>query len=69
MTELVAIIQNKYFIRQSMPMSPGAPHDPDRYCAFHKDKGHDIEQCRHLRSLVEELIKVEKLKEFVLAYP
>lgn len=50
-------------------MRPGAPRDNSRYCAFHKDNGHDTEECKHLRILVEELIWEGKLKEFVFADP
>lgn len=67
MVELLEAIQNKDFFKRPTPMRPGTPQDPTRYCAFHRDNDHDIENCRYLRNLMEELIKAGKLKEFVLA--
>ena len=36
-----------------------------KYCQFHKDHGHYIEDCRDLKEQIEELIQKGKLQKFV----
>ena len=36
-----------------------------RFCRFHNRPGHDTNECRHLRNLVEELIRKNRLQEYV----
>ena len=36
-----------------------------KYCQFHKDHGHYIEDCKDLKEQIEELIKKGKLQRFV----
>ncbi|KAL0434156.1 UNVERIFIED_CONTAM: hypothetical protein Slati_2749900 [Sesamum latifolium] len=37
----------------------------DKYCRFHKDRGHIIEDCYHLKNEIEKLIQMGYLKEYV----
>jgi hypothetical protein len=37
----------------------------NKFCAFHDARGHVIEECRHLRILIEKFIKNEKLLWFI----
>ncbi|KAG8363703.1 hypothetical protein BUALT_Bualt19G0050000 [Buddleja alternifolia] len=37
----------------------------NKYCRFHKDKGHDTEDCFQLKDEIKCLIKEGKLKEFI----
>ncbi|CAA0809129.1 Unknown protein, partial [Striga hermonthica] len=37
----------------------------DIYCRFHRDYGHTMENCRHLKDEIERLIRAGYLKEFV----
>ncbi|KAK4403112.1 Transposon Ty3-G Gag-Pol polyprotein [Sesamum angolense] len=37
----------------------------DKYCLFHKDRGHGTEDCFHLKDEIEKLIRREYLKEYV----
>ena len=40
-------------------------HNRRKYCQFHKDHGHYIEDCKDLKEQIEELIKKGKLQRFV----
>ena len=42
-----------------------AKRDHSKKCAYHKEHGHTTEQCRSLRYLVERLIKVRHLKQYI----
>ncbi|KAL0437768.1 UNVERIFIED_CONTAM: hypothetical protein Sradi_0484700 [Sesamum radiatum] len=37
----------------------------DRYCLFHKDRGHSTEECLHLKDEIDKLIRRGYLKEYV----
>ncbi|KAL0453570.1 UNVERIFIED_CONTAM: hypothetical protein Slati_1335100 [Sesamum latifolium] len=37
----------------------------DKYCRFHKDRGHSTEDCYHLKNEIEKLIQRGYLKEYV----
>ena len=42
-----------------------AKRDRNRKCVYHKEHGHTTEQCRSLHYLVEKIIKVGHLKQYV----
>ncbi|XP_011102021.1 uncharacterized protein LOC105180059 [Sesamum indicum] len=37
----------------------------DKYCRFHRDRGHTTEECHHLKNEIEKLIQRGYLKEYV----
>ena len=39
--------------------------DKNKYCRFHKDHGHNTEDCRDLKEQIEELIQKGKLQKYV----
>lgn len=39
--------------------------DRNKKCAYHKEQGHTMKQCRSLHYLVEKLVKVGHLKQYV----
>ena len=39
--------------------------DSKKYCRFHKDHGHHIDECQYLKEQIEELIQRRKLQKFV----
>ncbi|XP_012857161.1 PREDICTED: uncharacterized protein LOC105976442 [Erythranthe guttata] len=47
-------------------MQPNAKREKsDRYCRFHKDKGHTTEECAQLKAAIERLIKQGHLGEYI----
>ena len=36
-----------------------------RFCRFHNQPGHDTNECRHLKSLIKELLRENKLQQYV----
>ncbi|KAL0398619.1 UNVERIFIED_CONTAM: hypothetical protein Sradi_2205200 [Sesamum radiatum] len=41
----------------------------DKYCRFHRDRGHTTEECHHLKNEIEKLIQRGHLKEYIHHYP
>ncbi|XP_074374056.1 uncharacterized protein LOC141714436 [Apium graveolens] len=44
---------------------PNHKKNPDKYCDYHRDKGHNTDECYHLKKLIERMIKDGKLNKFV----
>lgn len=40
---------------------PAKTRDKSKYCRFHRDHGHNTDECRHLEEQVESLIHQGKL--------
>lgn len=57
--DLVETIHYEEFFRWPKPMREGKPCNPHLYCSYHRDHGHDIEDCRHLRDVVEKWSRQE----------
>ena len=47
-----------------MHSSPNV-RNKNKYCWFHKDYGHNTEDCRDLKEQIEELIRKGKLQKYV----
>ena len=63
---LFPIIRDLSYFRWSKPIKTDpTKRDRDRRCFYHKDHGHTTEQCKSLHYLVEKLIKVGYLKQYV----
>ncbi|GKU97126.1 hypothetical protein SLEP1_g10306 [Rubroshorea leprosula] len=59
-------IKNKMDLRCPSPMrTAAATRDHTRYCDFHQDHGHTIEQCNSLRSELESLAQKGMLNEYI----
>ena len=41
-------------------------HNQSLYCQYHQDRGHITEDCKTLQDCLEQLVKVRKLKQFLL---
>ncbi|GKB04838.1 reverse transcriptase domain-containing protein [Tanacetum coccineum] len=43
-------------------VTPAEKRDPNKYCEFHADKGHGMDECMQLRKQIDEMIKAAKQK-------
>lgn len=44
---------------------PDHKKNPDKYCDYYQDKGHNTDECYNLKKLIEKMIKGEELNHFV----
>ncbi|XP_012844534.1 PREDICTED: uncharacterized protein LOC105964572 [Erythranthe guttata] len=66
LTEILHVIEQKGLAEPPHPMQPNAKRErSDRYCRFHKDKGHTTEECAQLKLAIEKLIKQGHLGEYI----
>ncbi len=64
--EILMEIEGQDCIRLPPPKrDSGAWRDPRKYCRFHRDHGHDTEDCYQLRNEIEALIRRGVLDRFV----
>ncbi|GAV86962.1 hypothetical protein CFOL_v3_30388, partial [Cephalotus follicularis] len=45
--------------------SPTERRDVEKYCRYHRDHGHDTEECRQLKNQIEDLIQRGHLRKYV----
>ncbi|GAV72459.1 LOW QUALITY PROTEIN: hypothetical protein CFOL_v3_15947, partial [Cephalotus follicularis] len=45
--------------------SSAKKRDTNKYCRYHRDHGHDTEECRHLKNQIEDLINKGHLWKYV----
>lgn len=63
---LLPIIRDMFDFRWSEPIKTDpAKWDQSWKCAYHKYHGHTMEQCRSLHYLMERLIRVKHLKQYI----
>ncbi|XP_043698937.1 uncharacterized protein LOC122649758 [Telopea speciosissima] len=60
--EILMQIQDDGYIHRPRPMQAGSSRNPNKYCLFHKDEGHDTEECYQLKREIEELIRAGHLQ-------
>nr|XP_023878037.1 uncharacterized protein LOC111990495 [Quercus suber] len=64
--KILTQIKDEHFLKWPRPLhsSPNV-RDKKKYCQFHKDHSHYIEDCRDLKKQIEELIRKGKLQRYV----
>ncbi|GAA0141282.1 hypothetical protein LIER_02459 [Lithospermum erythrorhizon] len=63
---IYAQLENKRILSKPQKIkSPPNRRDEKNYCEYHKDYGHDTDECRLLKAEIEKLIRRGQLKEFV----
>ena len=59
-------IKDEPWLKWPKPLSTSSRKcDSKKYCCFHKDHGHYIDECRDLKEQIEELIQWGKLQKLV----
>ncbi|GKD80176.1 hypothetical protein Tco_1342797 [Tanacetum coccineum] len=62
--EIFALEKGKFKAPPPM-VSPAKKRDPNKYYEFHSDTGHSTDECMQLRKQIDEMIKSEKLSQFI----
>ena len=64
--KILTQIKDDHYLKWPRPLhsSPNV-RDKNKYCRFHKDHGHNTEDCRDLKEQVEELIQKGRLQKYV----
>ena len=64
--KILTQIKDEHYLKWPRPLhsSPNV-RDKNKYCRFHKDHGHYIEDCRDLKEQTKELIRKGKLQKYV----
>ncbi|XP_073152949.1 uncharacterized protein [Henckelia pumila] len=66
LTDILVVAEKQGLLQPPRPMKDNPKRlKSDKYCHFHKDKGHSTEDCYSLRTKIEKLIKRGYLKDFV----
>ncbi|MHC6132814.1 retropepsin-like aspartic protease, partial [Serratia marcescens] len=58
-------IKDKEYLRWPRPMGPKARRNESKYCKYHRDRGHDTEDCWDLKREIENLIQRGRLSDYV----
>ncbi|XP_071924104.1 uncharacterized protein [Coffea arabica] len=63
---VLAVMEQEGLSRPSRPLGGDkSRRDQGLFCAYHRDVGHDTEDCRHLKKDIEKLIKRDHLGQFI----
>ncbi|XP_073153397.1 uncharacterized protein [Henckelia pumila] len=66
LADILVVAEKQGLLQPPRPMKDNPKRQKsDKYCHFHKDKGHSTEDCYSLRTEIEKLIKRGYLKDFV----
>ncbi|KAL0312816.1 UNVERIFIED_CONTAM: hypothetical protein Sradi_5680900 [Sesamum radiatum] len=64
--EILAVAERQGIVQWPLQMRKNPKRmKSDKYCLFHKDRGHSREECLHLKDEIEKLIRRGYLKEYV----
>ncbi|GJZ25706.1 reverse transcriptase domain-containing protein [Tanacetum coccineum] len=62
--EIFALEKGKFKAPPPM-VTPAEKRDPNKYCEFHSDTGHNTDECMQLRKQIHKMIKSGKLSQFI----
>ncbi|XP_073022575.1 uncharacterized protein [Primulina eburnea] len=66
LSEILVVAEQQGLLQPPRPMKENPKRQrSDKYCRFHKDKGHSTEDCFSLRAEIEKLIKRGYLSDYV----
>ncbi|GAV65345.1 hypothetical protein CFOL_v3_08860 [Cephalotus follicularis] len=65
-TKILAVEQDKVPFQWPEKMrAPAENRSVEKYCRYHRDHGHDTEECRQLKNQIEDLIRKGHLRKYV----
>ncbi|GAV60177.1 hypothetical protein CFOL_v3_03708 [Cephalotus follicularis] len=65
-TRILAVEKDKVPIQWPSPLRSSAEkRDTKKYCRYHRDHGHDTEECKHLKNHIEDIIRKGHLCKYV----
>ncbi|GAV77958.1 hypothetical protein CFOL_v3_21426 [Cephalotus follicularis] len=65
-TRILAVEQDKVpFQWPEKLRTPAENRNVEKYCRYHRDHGHDTEECRQLKNQIEDLIRKGHLRKYV----
>ncbi|GAV58953.1 hypothetical protein CFOL_v3_02486 [Cephalotus follicularis] len=65
-TRILAVEQDKvHFQWPEKLRTPAENRNVEKYCWYHRDHGHDTEECRQLKNQIEDLIRKGHLRKYV----
>ncbi|XP_063949875.1 uncharacterized protein LOC135152721 [Daucus carota subsp. sativus] len=53
------------FVRPPKMKIPDYKKNSDKYCDYHRDNGHNTDECYHLKKLIERMVKAGDLNQYV----
>ena len=67
---IMAEIKNESFFSWPTPLGgDSSKRDPNKYCSYHKEKGHMTEKCYSLKQHLEELARAGHLRRYLKDFP
>ncbi|GAV68073.1 hypothetical protein CFOL_v3_11576, partial [Cephalotus follicularis] len=65
-TRILVVEQDKVLFKWPEKLrSPAENRNVEKYCRYHRDHGHDTEECRQLKNQIEDLIRKGHLRKYV----
>ncbi|KAL0412068.1 UNVERIFIED_CONTAM: hypothetical protein Slati_3796500 [Sesamum latifolium] len=65
-TQELMAVEGRGLLSRPRSYKDGPQHPKsDKFCQFHNDYGHTIEECRHLKNEIERLIQNSYLQEYI----
>src|SRR5262249_60134178 len=69
-SQVLMEIRGKEYLRWPRPLhSDLRSRDRNKYCRYHRDHGHDTDDCRELKNEIEALIRRDHLDRFIAQEP
>ncbi|GAV63279.1 hypothetical protein CFOL_v3_06798 [Cephalotus follicularis] len=64
-TRILAVEKDKVLIQWPEKMRSQQRRGIEKYCMYHRDHGHDIEECRQLKNQIEDLIRKGHMRKYM----